>query len=46
MKGDEEARPQWKATLETLDSPESEKRHLIELLIYAFVIIFYEIAFG
>ena len=25
---------QWKATLETLDSPESEKRHLRELLTY------------
>ncbi len=25
--------PQWKATLETLDSPESEKRHLIESLL-------------
>ncbi len=29
--------PQWKATLETLDSPESEKRHLRELLTYAIV---------
>ena len=29
--------PQWKATLDTLDSPESEKRHLIELLTYAIV---------
>ena len=29
--------PQWKATLERLDSPESEKRHLIELLTYAIV---------
>ena len=29
--------PQWKATLETLDSPESEKRHLRELLTYTIV---------
>ena len=29
--------PQWKATPETLDSPESEKRHLRELLTYAIV---------
>ena len=29
--------PQWKATLERLDSPESEKRHLRELLTYAIV---------
>ncbi len=29
--------PQWKATLETLDFPESEKRHLRELLTYAIV---------
>ncbi len=29
--------PQWKATLERLDCPESEKRHLIELLTYALV---------
>ena len=29
--------PQWKATPETLDSPEPEKRHLRELLIYAIV---------
>ena len=28
----EEKIPQWKNTLETLDSGESEKRHLIELL--------------
>ena len=31
----EEKIPQWKNTLETLDSGESEKRHLIELLTYA-----------
>ena len=37
MKVDEEARPQWKNTLERLDSGESEKRHLIELLTYAIV---------
>ena len=29
--------PQWKATLETLDFPESEKKHLRELLTYAIV---------
>ena len=33
----EEKIPQWKATLERLDSPESEKRHLRELLTYAIV---------
>ena len=31
----EEKIPQWKDTLETLDSSEFEKRHLIELLTYA-----------
>ena len=30
----EEKIPQWKNTLERLDSRDSEKRHLIELLTY------------
>ena len=33
----EEKIPQWKETLERLDCPESEKRHLRELLTYAIV---------
>ena len=33
----EEKIPQWKNSLEMLDSGESEKRHLIELLTYAIV---------
>ena len=37
MKIYEETRPQWKDTLERLDSPESEKKHLRELLTYAIV---------